>query len=309
MAKISSEAYRERVDQLIAVLQGDTRAVLADLRERMQGLAERMDFERAARLRDTIANIEEVCRPIRSFSRASVARFPGPDGCRDLQGALGLAALPSRIECFDISNTFGTQAVSGMVSFLDGKPDRGAYRRFRIKEVEGINDFAMMREAVRRRYQRLIAEGQPLPDLIVVDGGRGQLSAGWKALVDAEATAIPMIGLAKRIEEIFTLEEEAPILLDYDRPGLKLLQCVRDEAHRFSVSFHRDLRRKRILDSMLDEIPGIGKTRRTLLLSEFGSVSNLRRQTAEGIATRVPSLGLTLAELVVAHLQRNKSNR
>ena len=246
MQKISPEAYGERVDQLIAALQGKNKDVLTNLEDRMAKAAERLDFERAAKLRDSIANIKEVCKPLRSFARTSLAKFPGTEGCRDLQGALGLTRMPSRIECFDISNTFGTQAVASMVSFLDGNPDRASYRRFRIKDVEGINDFAMMREAVTRRYTRVVNEDLPKPDLIVVDGGRGQLSAGWQALIDADATSIPMIGLAKRLEEIFTLEDEAPILLGYDRPGLKLLQCIRDEAHRFAISFHRDLRRKRI---------------------------------------------------------------
>jgi excinuclease ABC subunit C len=304
LQKITPEAYRERVDQLVAVLQGNTKGILADLRERMTKAAERHDFEKAARLRDTINNIEVVCRSNRTFVRASLSTFPGQEGVEDLQGALGLKQPPARIECFDISNTFGAQAVASMVSFQNGEPDRKNYRRFRIKEVEGINDFAMMQEVVTRRYRRLLDENKPLPDLIVVDGGRGQLNAGWQALIDAKATHVPMVGLAKRLEEIFTLEDEAPILLGRDRPGLKLMQAIRDEAHRFAVSFHRDLRRQRILDSMLDEIPGIGEERRKLLLKAFGSVSNLRRQTPEKICQKVPGIGPKLAETVLGHLKK-----
>ncbi len=160
-----------------------------------------------------------------------------------LQRALNLSRMPERLECFDISNIMGNQSVGSMVSFLNGRPDKNNYRRFRIKEVTGIDDFKMMAEVVRRRYSRLKREGAAYPDLIIIDGGKGQLSAACDEMQKLDVS-IPIISLAKREEEIFLPNKRLPIILSKDSLGLKLLQRVRDEAHRFALSYHRLLRGK-----------------------------------------------------------------
>jgi len=160
-----------------------------------------------------------------------------------LERALNLPKAPARIECFDISNIMGNQSVGSMVSFLNGKPDKNNYRRFKIREVEGIDDFKMMAEVVRRRYTRLKKEGLIFPDLIIVDGGKGQLSAAVEELKTLEIE-IPIISLAKREEEVFMPNKRNSIILDKDSLGLRLLQRVRDEAHRFALKYHRLLRGK-----------------------------------------------------------------
>jgi len=163
-----------------------------------------------------------------------------------LQRALSLTKLPERIEAFDISHTMGGQSVGSMVSFHNGRPDKNNYRRFRIKTVSGIDDFAMISEVVRRRYSRLKSEGQVYPDLILIDGGKGQLAAAAAELENLEIK-IPLASLAKREEEVFLPRRSRPVLLARESLGLKLLQRVRDEAHRFAIAYHRKLRTKNLL--------------------------------------------------------------
>jgi excinuclease ABC subunit C len=158
---------------------------------------------------------------------------------------LDLPRLPIKIETFDISNIMGNQAVGSMVSFFNGKPDKNNYRRFRIKEVEGIDDFKMIAEIVKRRYRRLKEEGKIYPDLIVIDGGKGQLAAAYDALKKLEID-IPIASLAKREEEVFLPKKKNPVRLNLDSLGLKLLQRTRDEAHRFAINYHRLLRKKHV---------------------------------------------------------------
>jgi excinuclease ABC subunit C len=161
-----------------------------------------------------------------------------------LQKDLILDVPPRRIEGFDNSNLQGTYAVSSMVCFIDGKPRKGEYRKFKIKEVKGIDDFAMMKEIVTRRYKRVINEKLPLPDLILVDGGKGQLSSAKSALDDLGLSFIPIIGLAKKMEEVFKPEFSEPQSISKTSPGLVLLKQIRDESHRFAITFHRQLRDK-----------------------------------------------------------------
>lgn len=303
IGRASAADYRERVDRLLAVLEGKTGEIAEQLAERMQAFAGRRDYERAARLRDVIDNLK-ACGRMRTFERASASNYPGEAGVLRLQEVLGLASAPVVVECFDISNIFGSNAVGSMVRFEGGKPARDQYRRFRIRTVDGIDDFAMMEEVVGRRYRRLREEGRALPDLVVIDGGKGQLHAAARVLEAIGLAELPVIGLAKRFEEVYTLGSERPILLERHDVALRLLQAIRDEAHRFAVAFHRELRRKRILNSLLDEIPGIGKKRRELLLKAFGSVRNLRRHTPEAVMERVPGIGEQLARQVIAYVTK-----
>jgi excinuclease ABC subunit C len=194
-------------------------------------------------------------------------------GDRDLQ----------KIESFDISNIQGTDSVAGMVVLDRGKFDKNQYRVFNIKTVVGADDFRSMAEAVDRRYRRLIADSKPLPDMILIDGGRGQLNAALAALNKLGIEEIPIAGLAKREEEIYVPDREEPIRLEKRDPALQLLQMVRDETHRFSVSSHRRRRRKRTLHSELDDLPGIGGKRKRLLLERFGSVSAIKQASSQDL--------------------------
>ncbi len=202
-----------------------------------------------------------------------------------LREALGLPEPPLRIEAFDISNFQGREVVASMVVFERGEPLPSAYRRFRIRTVRGkADDFAAMREVVLRRYRRVLTEGQELPDLILVDGGRGQLSSAAAALHDLGLTHIPHIGLAKREEEIFLPADRNPLRLDRSSPALQLLQRARDEAHRFAVTFHRKTRKQQTLGSALDAVPGIGPRRRKAVLARFGSLRQMAKAAEEDLA-------------------------
>lgn len=210
------------------------------------------------------------------LERARAKEGPSP-GVLALQGHLHLKKTPRRIEAFDISNIRGSDCVGSMVSFLDGRPRKGSYRRFKIKTVSAQDDYAMMREVINRRYQRVLQEKADLPDLVLVDGGKGQLSAARKALRDLGVKDQPVIGLAKRLDEVFLPGRSQSIMFPKGSPALRLIQRVRDEAHRFAISYHRLLRKKRTIRSELEEIEGIGKRREETLLRAFGSLEGVRK--------------------------------
>ncbi|HEY5517035.1 MAG TPA: excinuclease ABC subunit UvrC [Coriobacteriia bacterium] len=216
----------------------------------------------------------------------------------ELESALGLSAPPMRIECYDISTLHGRFSVGSMIVFEAGRADPSGYRRFRIRaETPESNDVAMMREVLQRRFVREAKEGARFarrPDLLVVDGGRPQLSAALAALADIGVTGIPVVALAKREEELFVPGWDAPVVLPGGSPSLYLVKRVRDEAHRFAIAYHRELRGKAMTASILDEIPGVGPTRKQALVKAFGSVRRLRTATAEQIAA-VKGVPLTLA--------------
>ncbi len=207
-----------------------------------------------------------------------------PHSVKSLQRDLRLEHPPRRIECFDNSNIQGSDPVSSLVVFEDGKPKKSEYRKFKVKTVVGPDDFASMREVVERRYSRVLREQSALPDLIVVDGGKGQLSSAVEVLQKLGITNTPIIGLAKRLEEVFVPAQSEAIVLPRTSSSLKLLQQLRDEAHRFAITFHRQVRSKRILQTELDLIKGIGKKRAQELLEAFGSVQGVKFATAEQIS-------------------------
>lgn len=194
-----------------------------------------------------------------------------------LQKDLRLQQLPAIIECFDNSNIQGTTPVASMVRFVDGKPDKAGYRHFNIKTVEGPNDFASMKEIVGRRYKRLIEENKPLPSLIIVDGGKGQLSSACEALQELELYGrLPIIGIAKKLEEIYYPEDPLPLHIHKKSPGLLLIQRIRDEAHRFAITFHRQKRSKASFTTEMESIKGIGKQTADLLLSRYKSWKKIK---------------------------------
>lgn len=215
----------------------------------------------------------------------------------DLQRSLGLADLPHRIEAFDISNIQGTDTVASMVVWQDGELRKDDYKRFKIRSVQGADDFASMAEALTRRYGRALESGGALPDLILLDGGRGQLAAGAKALAELGLDYLPVASLAKRAEEIYTTDRLHPLVLDLGSPGLKALQRVRDEAHRFAITYHKTLRKRRTLTSVLDQIPGVGPRLRTSLLRSLGSARAVRAASVADLAA-VPKVTPKLAQRI-----------
>ncbi len=237
IGNISEEQYKRNIRNVCLILEGKKDELLKSLHAEMDRLSLGKDYEHAAKVRDQIRAIGALYSSTRDVNYFKEAE--------QLERALKLNRAPARIECFDISNIMGNQAVGSMVSFLNGKPDKNNYRRFKIKTVEGIDDFKMMAEVVRRRYTRLKNEGAIFPDLIIVDGGKGQLSAAFDELKKLELQ-IPLVSLAKREEEVFVPHKRNSIMLAKDSLGLRLLQRVRDEAHRFAVTYHRLLRGKKI---------------------------------------------------------------
>jgi excinuclease ABC subunit C len=234
----------------------------------------------------------------------------------ELQEHLGLQSPPNRIECYDISTTQGTATTGAMVVFVKGVPRKSDYRRFRIRTVEGSDDYASMREMLRRRFRRvkdpaLQAEQAPgskksswdlLPDLLVVDGGRGQLNVALEVLDDYElGDVVPAAGLAKQEEEVFVPDRAEPVVLPPASEGLHLMQRIRDEAHRFAVTYHRKVRTKQTIISQLDGVPGIGPRRRSALLKHFGSIDAIRAASVEELAA-VPSMTRKAAEQLKASL-------
>jgi excinuclease ABC subunit C len=437
---IDNEAYRQIVDEMVRFLEGRNRTVLDDLHREMEAAAERLEFERAADLRDRLkaaasvieqeklgyttlseqdilgiaredshaclqvffirggqlarrdpffmVNAEgeseheilnafvkqfyaqaseipdelvlpfelEEAEPIRAWLRQTRGRAvrltvaqrgekrrmvdlaarnaaealeqmkqewladqeKTSEALWELQEYLQLPNTPRRIECYDISNIQGTNSVASMVVFEDGRPKRSDYRRFKIKTVEGANDFASHQEVLRRRFKRALADqglelgvenaeqpdelrDQPhtawaqIPDLVIIDGGKGQLSAGLEVMTELELTEIPLVGLAKEHEEIFVKGRSAPILLPRTSQGLYLVQRIRDEAHRFAITYHRSLRGKRSLRSALDDVPGIGPARKKALLRRFGSLKGIREAEIDELAA-VPGMTRRSAE-------------
>ena len=227
-----------------------------------------------------------------------------------LAEALGLSAPPLRIECYDISNFGGAQSVGSMVVFEDGKPRTGEYRRFRIRTVEGPNDFASHQEVLRRRF-RLARTGEEgneeerrwaMPDLVIVDGGKGQVSAAKAVLDELGLHDLPLAGLAKEREELFLPDRPDPIVLPPTSSALYLVQRLRDEAHRFAITYHRTLRDRRTVRSAFDDLPGVGPKRKRELLKVFGSIKRVRDAPVEQIAA-VPGIGRSLAERIKATLE------
>ena len=235
------------------------------------------------------------------------------DALESLQAALRLPKLPRRIDCFDISTIQGSETVASMVVCEEGRMRPSEYRKFKIKQGSGIgdqgsgkflDDFAAMEQVVRRRYSKVLENGGPFPDLIVIDGGKGQLNAAYAALETVGLSNLVAVGLAKKEELVFTRDSMEPLALDTHGNALRLLQRIRDEAHRFAITFHRQSRKKRDLQSELDVVPGIGLRRRKTLLTAFGSLSGVRRATREELARVV---GVKVADAVIAHFAANPS--
>ena len=225
--------------------------------------------------------------------------------CKSLQQKLNLKNYPKRMECYDISNISGVDKVGSMVVFIDGEPDFDSYRRFKIKTVEGADDYKSHQEMMKRRLERLCAgdEKFPKPDLIVIDGGKGQLSAIGQVFDEFNIKDIDLISLAEREEEIFVPNHSQSIVLDRRDYCLKMLIRLRDEAHRFAINYHRSLRGKRALSSVLDKIKGLGKVKKKALLNQFKDLSGIILATKEQLKM-VEGIGEKQAELIISALQK-----
>ncbi len=312
LGSISCQDYRARVEQALAVLRGEEGAavIAAELQSQMQECAARLDFEEAARWRDILEHLKAVLEPTRRFINQTISRRTSLDnheGMQSLQQTLGLPTLPRYLECFDMSNLSGSLAVGSMVCFRNGRPATSEYRRFRIRSSEAADDTAFMREVLTRRYRRLLKESAPLPDLVLLDGGASQLHTAIAVFQDLGMPALPLLGLAKQHEELYLPGRNTPLALPRDNPGLKMLQALRDEAHRFANAYHRQLRNRRISNSVLADLPGIGKIRQEKILRTFGSVRQLLQKSPAEIAAAIPGLGKPTAEKILQQLQRRFS--
>ena len=355
------EEYRERVARACEFFEGKSKEALDELEAEMRAAATKLDFERAAEMRDMLDDLRATTKPMTRYTTTMRHRLKIPgviNQTADLAAlgeALGLKGPPRRMECFDISNISTTHIVASMVCFLDGKPANHLYRRYRIRTIEGRqDDFASMAEVVRRRYSRVLREAgdamrdagrglrdggesvvydpdfsqeelpaavarvaeaahpasrhphPALPDLIIVDGGKGQLSAACRELQMLRLyDDVPIIGLAKEFEEIHRPGRAQPVILPQDSGALKMLQRIRDEAHRWANGYHQLLMKRRVSESVLDDCPGVSGSRKQALLRRFGSVARLRKAPAQEIA-KVPGIGAKLAQTIADYLSSRR---
>ena len=351
LSEITAEIYRQRVLEACEFLEGHSREMIAALEGEMRTAAGKMDFEKAAELRNMVSDLRNTTKPTRRFTRGSLPSTIDPMAdVQALADALQLNRPPMVMECFDISNISTTHVVASMVCFRNGVPDKDNYRRYRVRTVQGQDDFASMAEVVRRRYSRVLLDAREanpeaadfsqeetgealeriqtqtlnaqrptfdvqsghqkfpapirLPDLIIVDGGKGQLSSACRELQRLGLHELPIIGLAKEHEEIYRSGRALPLQLPEDSGALRLLQRIRDEAHRFANTYHQLLMKKRVGESILDDCPGVSQNRKNLLLRKFGSVNRLRKASVEEIAA-TEGIGPKLAEEVHRFLQRH----
>jgi excinuclease ABC subunit C len=303
------EEYRERVDLACSFLEGRTKELLKELKEEMVKRAEAMDFERAAKLRDLTDALGKTIRKSRRFLRHwSMDDELEDASVKALGDVLQLDSLPAIIECFDVSHVSGTFVVASMVRFVDGRPDRRSYRRFKVRGGMGNDDFGSMEEVVGRRYGRLRDEGKAMPDLVVIDGGVGQVGVALNAFAQLKISPPPLVGLAKREETIVFGDEREELRLSRRNPALRLLQRLRDEAHRFANQFNADLRSKKIRESVLDDFSGLGKVKRAALLQKFGSLDGLRRADIKALE-QVEGVGPKLALRLHEFLQQSRAVR
>ena len=302
----TQEEYAKRVEEACEFLEGRAKGWLAELREEMQKRAEAMDFERAAELRDLADSLSKTIKKNRRFTRAWPKDESGEWVALERLGeSLDLTRPPNTIECFDISHVSGTFVVASMVRFVTGKPDKRSYRRFKIRSFDGNDDFRAMEEVIARRYGRLMREKLKFPDLVVVDGGLGQVSSAMNAFESLKCDPPSLIGLAKKEETIVFPDERGELKMDSREPALRLLQRIRDEAHRFANQFNADLRSRKIRESILDDFSGLGAVRRKALLEHFGSIDKLKNATVEDLR-EVDGIGPKIAEQISFFLKNTQ---
>lgn len=299
---------KEEYDRLIAEVRdfigSGKKNLMQYLTERMNEAAGRLAFEEAQFYKDEIRALGNLRRK-RFFRNRGISGVT-VSATAELRKVLGLGKFPERIVCFDVSNIAGSEAVASRVSFYYEMPDKNEYRRYRIRTVAGIDDYAMIQEALGRML-RGIRQGKErsVPDLILIDGGKGHLGRACEVLKKEGFPEVPVISIAKRFESIFTAGSRAPVLLPESSKALHLLKRIRDEAHRFAITYHRELHGKLVTRSELDGVSGIGEKRKKLLLNHFGSVENLRAAEEEEIAA-LRGMNRSVAARVIAFLRKGK---
>lgn len=311
---ISQEEYRSMIRRVCLFLDGKTKQVENELKGQMEEAAENLEFELAARLRDQLQHVQKLAEMQRVVSKPREDELTIMEkvyeqtagAVEELGQYLHLRVPPFRMECFDISHMQGSETVASMVVFEGGVAKKSDYRRFKIRSAEGKpDDFKSMREVTTRRYAK---EDADLPDLIVIDGGKGQLSSALEIIRGAGHLMVPVVGLAKREEEIFCEGQSEPVVLPRDSQALFLIQRIRDEAHRFAITYHRKLRGKRNLVSVLDHIEGIGPKRRQVLYEHFGDIEAIKKASVEELRS-VDGMNIVAAEAVYNFFQAQKNLR
>ena len=301
LGSVAHDEYRRRFDEACEFLDGKRPAEIAALEEEMRARAEAGDYESAARLRDTVSALREMTKAHFVRRTPEMRREAAARGLKELAAAIGLKKPPRIIECADISNLFGEYNVASLVVARDGLPDGRYYRHFRIRSFKGADDPRAMAEVVRRRYgpDSTLLATSPRADLFVCDGGITQLRAARAVFAELGVDDIPTIGLAERQEEIVLDDGRESILLPRDSEALFVLTRLRDEAHRFAITYHRSLRDRAIRESALDEVPGIGAAKKAKLLRRFGSVRGIAHASAAEVAA-CAGVGRNVAEAVLA---------
>jgi len=333
IGKVSPEEYKNNIEEACRFLEGGWRDRISEIERQMNEASSNREYELAANFRDMIDSLKKILQPTRRFTRGR--GIPGVNinpiaDIQELRSLLGMEVTPITMECFDISNISSNHIVASMVRFEKGVPDNSNYRRYRIKTVKSQDDFSSMAEVVRRRYSRILLEAKKsidkesveltqerpsevvkrlsrtgsrikLPDLVIVDGGRGQLSSALKELQKLGLEDLPIIGLAKKNEEIYRPGAIAPLRIPHENGALKMLQRIRDEAHRFANSYHQLLMKRRIEESVLDDCPGLSEVRKKKLLKKFGSVVRIKKAKLKEIA-EIKGISPKMAEQIIEYL-------
>lgn len=292
--KIDQEHYSGIVGELKLFLSGRKKELLDLLTRKMSVASKASDFEEAARIRDRIEALSSI--------RSDRVSYGPMNELNELKTVLGIKKDIDLIEAFDISNIMGQEAVGSMITFQKGRPDKNGYRRFKIRSVEGIDDYGMMREVVSRRYKRAVEEGAVMPDLILIDGGKGHLGAALGELEKLGLSDIPAIGIAKEFEHIYTKDRPEPLVLPKGSKALHLLERIRDEAHRFAITYHKGLMSKKVGRSELDGIHGIGPKRKKALLNWFGSVDAIKNARFEDLL-KVEGINASTARNIIDYFK------
>jgi len=306
--KIDEAAYTEMIAELKTFLDKGRPGLIKALTEKMLAASKEERFEEAAKIRLRIEALASM--------REKSVRYIPADEIEELKSMLGLKAPVEAVEAFDVSNIMGQEAVGSMIYFYKGRPRKSEYRKFRIKTVSGVDDYSMMREIVRRRYERSLEEKNPLPDLIVIDGGKGHLAAALDELEKLGISGVPAIGIAKparlqgglvraggEFEHIYMKDRKDPLILPRDSKALHFLERIRDEAHRFAITYHKGLRSKKMEFSELDEIRGIGRKRKEALLARFGSVEKIKAASLEELL-KVERIDEKSAKNIISHFRK-----
>lgn len=306
-AHCTENEYKDRVADVLMLLQGNGAELVEKFRKKMDSAAKNLDFEEAARLRDTIRAIWRFTRQKNMIPDLPSGKDRTWETLIKIQKEFDLPALPWRIDGFDISHTAGGETVGAVVVFEQGYPNPSLYRRFNIRDVEGVDDFRSMKETLTRRYKKSIEGEEPLPQLILIDGGPVQLEFALQALNELKLS-IPALALAEEFEEVYVPGKKRPLIFDYTDPMLRMFQRIRDEAHRYAVTSHRRKRDKSYRRSRLEDIPGIGRAKAAQLITTFGSARAVLEMPEEKL-TEAPGIGPKLAKKIVESRKKEEARR